>query len=218
MVQLESMGNETRRKVNARNGASDNQFGVPMGGLRALAKKIKTDHALAIELWDTKNEDARFLAAMIMDPKQLTEGTVRTMVAENSFIFLADELIYSAVCLAPIALALRNEWIVSEDERIGRAGWALVIAELTDKKASDEGIERYLAVIERDMPSAPPLKQELMNRAFVEIAVHYPAYLGRVLALAEQLGVYRDKKMPKGCTSPYAPEWIAAVLKRKEKA
>ena len=48
--QPEALGNEGVRAQNARSspfGAGDNQFGVALGDVRALAKKIKSDHALA---------------------------------------------------------------------------------------------------------------------------------------------------------------------------
>jgi 3-methyladenine DNA glycosylase AlkD len=52
---LESKGDAARRKHNVKAGAPENQFGVKLGDLRAIAKKLKTDHELALELWDTGN-------------------------------------------------------------------------------------------------------------------------------------------------------------------
>jgi len=59
--QLESLGNEKTRAHNTKNGAGDNQFGVPRGDLRVLAKKIKINHELALALWKTGNLDAQLL-------------------------------------------------------------------------------------------------------------------------------------------------------------
>ena len=50
LKQLKALGNEATRKHNAKWGAGDNQFGVKHGDLRALAKKIKTNHGLAMSL------------------------------------------------------------------------------------------------------------------------------------------------------------------------
>ncbi len=61
LSELRALGDEKRRAHNARHGAGENQFGVPMGDLRALAKKIRTDHALAVALWKTGNIDAQLL-------------------------------------------------------------------------------------------------------------------------------------------------------------
>jgi 3-methyladenine DNA glycosylase AlkD len=60
--QLESLGNEKMPAHNTEYGAGKHQFGVPMGDIRKLAKKIKINHELALELWKTGNVDAQFLA------------------------------------------------------------------------------------------------------------------------------------------------------------
>jgi len=60
--QLEALSNDKVRAHNIKWGARNNQFGVKSGDIRALAKKIKTNHQLALELWDTENIDARLLA------------------------------------------------------------------------------------------------------------------------------------------------------------
>ncbi|MBP7554775.1 MAG: DNA alkylation repair protein, partial [Chitinophagaceae bacterium] len=72
MTQLEKLGSEKMRQINKKTGAGDNQFGVKMGDIRNLAKKIKKDHALALQLWNTGNVDAQLVAALIMDTQKLT--------------------------------------------------------------------------------------------------------------------------------------------------
>ena len=47
LKQLKALGSEKVRAQNAKSGAGDNQFGVSLGDIRALAKKIRTDHTLA---------------------------------------------------------------------------------------------------------------------------------------------------------------------------
>src|SRR5271156_3477932 len=72
LAQLESKGDDARRAHNTKAGAPDNQFGVKLGDIRALAKKIKTDRSLAINLWDTGNVEAQLLATLIIKPKSLS--------------------------------------------------------------------------------------------------------------------------------------------------
>ena len=63
LAKLESMGDEKRRAFNVKHGAGTmKHFGVATGDIRTLAKKIKTDHALALQLWKTGNIDAQLLA------------------------------------------------------------------------------------------------------------------------------------------------------------
>jgi len=43
LKQLQALGSAKVRAQNAKSGAGDNQFGVSLGDIRALAKKIRTD-------------------------------------------------------------------------------------------------------------------------------------------------------------------------------
>lgn len=86
LTQLKAFGNEKMREHNSKYGAGKNQFAVTMGDIRALAKKIKANHALALELWDTENIDARFLATLIINPVKLLHDDVNRMVKSEKFI------------------------------------------------------------------------------------------------------------------------------------
>src|SRR5262245_65562665 len=72
LAKLKSLGDDARRKHNTKAGAPENQFGVKLGDLRALAKKTKGDHALALELWKTGNVEAQLLATLFFQPKSLS--------------------------------------------------------------------------------------------------------------------------------------------------
>jgi hypothetical protein len=41
LAQLKSLGDDARRAHNTKSGAPDNQFGVKLGDIRAMAKKIR---------------------------------------------------------------------------------------------------------------------------------------------------------------------------------
>jgi 3-methyladenine DNA glycosylase AlkD len=79
MARLEALGSEQVREVNTKNGAQEAQFGVKMGDIRTIAKEIKTDHSLGLELWKTGNLDAMFLATLVVKPKQLSNDQIESM-------------------------------------------------------------------------------------------------------------------------------------------
>ena len=213
-AQLEAWGSDSVRAIYARQGAGANQFGVKMGDLRGLAKKLKTDHPLALQLWATGNLDAMVLASMLMDSRQLSEPQVEGMLHPLTYYRLVDEFVYNAVAKAAFAESLRLRWMDSAEEMIGRAGWNLLVARLTSGDHSGLDYEALLAQIEAEMKAAPRYKQESMNRCLVEIGARVPALRERCIAIGERLGRLDDRPIPKGCTSSYAPEWIAALLRR----
>lgn len=90
LAQLESLGNEKVRARYGRNGASGAQFGVQLGDLRKLAARIKPDRRLALALWDTGIVDARLLAILLLQPKELSREEMDRMVRSIDFAQVAS--------------------------------------------------------------------------------------------------------------------------------
>src|SRR5262245_12001572 len=125
LAQLKALGNEKIRAQNTKRGAGDNQFGVPLGDIRKLAAKIKTDHKLALALWKTGNLDARFLAALVIEPKKLSAVEMDKLVRSIDFSWVADWLNSYVVKEHPDKETLRQKWMTSKDPWAARAGWNL---------------------------------------------------------------------------------------------
>ena len=72
MAELEALGTEQTRKTYRNHGAREPSFGVTLRDMKPLAKKIKKDHALAMELYATGNYDAQTLAGIVAEPDKMT--------------------------------------------------------------------------------------------------------------------------------------------------
>src|SRR5262249_5147251 len=125
LKQLKALGNEATRAHNAKWGAGDNQFGVKHGDIRALAKKIKTNHELAMALWETGNVDAQLLAILLIKPQALSAKEVDRLVRSISFAHVADWLNSYVVKQHADKETLRQKWMADDDRWAARAGWGL---------------------------------------------------------------------------------------------
>jgi 3-methyladenine DNA glycosylase AlkD len=214
MNELKALGSERMRAFNAKHSAGDNQFGVKMGDLRTLAKRIKTNHGLAMALWQTGNIDAMFLATLLVVPKQISADDLEQMVRSVSFTHLADWLGSYVVKLHPGKESLRQKWMESNEVMLARAGWSLT-AERIAKSPDGLDLSGLLDRIDAEMGGAPVPVQWTMNFCLAEIGIRFPEHRERALAIGEKLGVFRDYPTSKGCTSPFAPIWIAEMVKRQ---
>jgi len=214
LEQLKNLGDEKRRKHNKKNGAGDNQFGVPMGEIRKLAKKIKKDHKLAMELWDTGIIDAQLLAILILKPKELSAEKVDSMVRQGSFGQVADWLGSYVLKDHPDKEMLRQKWLVDEDPWAARHGWGLT-SERISKNPDGLDLPAILERIEGEMGEAASAVQWTMNSCLAGIGINFPDKRDRAINIGETLGVFRDYPVPKGCTSPFAPIWIEEMVKRQ---
>ena len=159
LKQLESLGSEAVRKQNAKWAAGiqpgATQFGVKHGDIRALAKKIGPDHALAVSLWETRNVDAQLLAVLLIKPKDLSAQEVDRLVRSITFGWVADWLINYVVKPHADKEALRQQWMADDDRWAARAGWSLT-AERVAKSPDGLDLPAMLDRIEAEM--GPPTR------------------------------------------------------------
>ncbi|QOG04013.1 DNA alkylation repair protein [Flavobacterium sp. MDT1-60] len=215
VAQLEALGDEKMRTQNKKRGAGDNQFGVKMGDIRAIAKKIKTNHELALELWDTGNVEARFLAALIIDPKKLSNDDIAKIVSSEKFTHIADWFYSYVIKEYPDKETLRQKWMHTSDVMHARAAWSLTSGCVT-RNPELVDIPALLDRIENEMSKAAPEVQWTMNSTLAQIGINHPEYRERALSIGEKLGIYRDYPTSKGCTSPFAPIWINEMVRRQQ--
>ncbi|MFA5908807.1 MAG: DNA alkylation repair protein [Vicinamibacterales bacterium] len=214
LKQLQALGSAKVRAQNAKSGAGDHQFGVSLGDIRALAKTIRTDHPLALSLWETGNVDAQFLATLLVQPKKLPAKEMDRMVRSLTFVRVADWLNAYVVRQHPDKEALRQDWMAADDRWAARAGWDLT-AERVAKSPDGLDLPALLARIESEMAGAGPEAKWTMNNTLAAIGIHFPKHRKRAIAIGEKLGIYRDYPVSKGCTSPFAPIWIQAMVSRR---
>ncbi len=212
---LKALGNEKMFAQNKKRGASDNQFGVRMGDIRKVAKEIKFNRPLAIELWNTEIIEARLLAILLLKPKDLSPDKVDEMVRSINFFWVADWFNSYIASKHPDNEILRQKWMTDSNPQAARAGWNLTSIRAR-KNAEGLDLKHLLDRIEKDMADAAPEAQWTMNFALVEIGINHPDLRKRAINIGEKLGVYRDYVAPKGCTSPFAPIWINEMVRRQK--
>ncbi len=215
LANLKSKGDAARRAHNTKAGAPDNQFGVKLGDLRAIAKKIKTDHELALELWDTGNVEAQLLATLIIKPSSLSAAELDQLTRSTTCAQVADWLNSYVVAEHPEKESLRQKWMKAKDRWSARAGWHFTASRINKHTADDLDLLALLDRIEKELPKAKPEVQWTMNNTLAAIGIHHPQHRKRAVALGEQIGLYRDWPVSKGCTPPYVPVWVEVMVKRK---
>lgn len=213
LAELKAMANEKMFAQNTKNGAGKNQFGVRLGDIRGLGNKIKSDHALALELWKTQNIDARLLATLILKPKMLSVKELDEMVTSIAFVQEAEWFNAYVMKDHPQKEALREQWMNSKNPWAARAGWSLTSGRIARQP---EGLDvvKLLDRIEAEMSAVPPEVQWTMNSALAQIGINFPKHRKRAINIGESLGIYRDYPVSKGCTSPFAPIWINEMVRR----
>ena len=81
----------------------DRRLGISMPDLRAMAKELGKDHELALELWKTGITEAKIVAALIDDPKKLTEAQMEDWVRGIDSWDVCDQVCMNLFEKSPLA-------------------------------------------------------------------------------------------------------------------
>ncbi|MCR8943979.1 DNA alkylation repair protein [Streptomyces sp. OUCMDZ-4982] len=212
MAELAGLDDPKMRAINERHG---DDHGVHLGKLRAVAKRLKTQPDLARELWATGDTAARLLAVLISRPKAYSRDELDTMLREARAPKVHDWLVNYVVKKSPYAEELRLPWTADPDPVVASAGWALT-TERVAKRPEGLDLGGLLDAVEAEMKDAPDRLQWAMNHCLAQIGIHHPEHRARAVAIGERLEVLKDYPTPPNCTSPYAPVWIAEMVRRQE--
>jgi len=130
---------------------TSNAFGVTMPEIRKVAKQIKKDHSIALELWKTGIRECQILASLIDDRKQVTEEQMDRWTADFNSWEVCDQVCGNLFVRTPYAVEKALEYSSSEKEFIKRAGFVLMAEmQVHNKKIKDDELLEFFPIIERE--------------------------------------------------------------------
>lgn len=217
MKELAANGSAQYRKTYARHGVKGEMFGISFAFLEKLRKKIKSDHELATQLWETGNHDARVLATMIADPKQMTDKQAEDWVKELDNYGITG-MFGRLLAQAPLARKKAEKWHKAKAEYVSSAGW-IVLSHLAvgDQELPDEYFAPYLDLIESGIHQQQNRVRHEMNGALIAIGLRSHGLRERALAVAKKIGQVEVDHGETSCKTPAAAEYIGKTLARRQK-
>jgi 3-methyladenine DNA glycosylase AlkD len=192
MAELKKKGSEKTRAIYARHGmATDNMYGVSMADLKLIAKTIKGQQALALELYETHNSDAMYLAGMIVDGSQMNKKQLNSWAdAAKNLQMISEYTVPWVTVENPDARTLAMEWIKSKKEHVAAAGWCTysgLLATKSDQELSLPEIEALLATIVKGIHSAANRVRYVMNNFIIAVGTYVKPLLKQAKAAARQI-------------------------------
>jgi 3-methyladenine DNA glycosylase AlkD len=162
--------------------------GVSTPQLKALARKIGRDHALAGKLWDTGVFEARALAALIDEPDRVTRAQMERWARDLDSWAVCDACCCYLFCRTSFAWDKAMAWAGRRPEFVKRAGFALMAyLAVHDKAADDAAFARLLPVIERESDDDRPFVRKAVNWALRQIGKRNAALNALAITAAERV-------------------------------
>jgi 3-methyladenine DNA glycosylase AlkD len=214
MNELRHLGTERNVRVYRRYGAEDPLFGVSYASLKEIAKRLRTNQALAAELWATRNFDAMNLAGLIADPQAFDDNEadhwLRSVACYPTSIALAGVLGKSSRALSRV-----KAWTESWDEFTRTCGYDTLSFLLAEGISVDESFLRVvLKRIEKEIQASPNRARHSMNAALIAIGGFRPELREEAIATAKRIGKVEVDHHGSSCVTPEAIPYMEKITRR----
>lgn len=200
-----------------------NKETTKLGDLRKIAKEIKKDHELALELWSSGEFMPRQLSILIMDKKLLSKEVIDQLVTDiqghdsEERTHLIDWLMANQLTKDKKIISLIESWENSPFVLQRRIFWYYQARLRWMGNTSHTNTEYLLNSIEANLVEEQPEVQWAMNFTAGQIGKWQEKYRARCISIGEDTGLYKDDIVPRGCTPSYLPKFIPIEVAKLKK-
>ena len=217
LERLESLGTASYRRILTNHGAREPLFGVKIADLKKIQKEAKRDQALALELFESGNYDAQYLAGLIADETKMTKRDLKRWLAKSNCLSISGTIVAALAAESRFGAELATEWIDSKDEATAATGWTTLAALVSIADDADldlPELKRRLKQVERTIHDQPNRVRYAMNGFVIALGSYVGALTDEAIAAAEKIGTVEVDMGPTACEVPLAAEYIRKVQKR----
>lgn len=192
-----------------------------MGDLKKIAKVVKKNHEMAMELWSTCEYLPRLLAVLIMDKKllsqevidELDKGLANHSAAERNRIM--EWLMANQLTKDKKTVALMQSWVDSPSPLLRRTYWYYQARLRWTGQTPPDNTPELLSKIEKHLSTEEPEVQWAMNFTAGWIGIYDSSNRERCVQIGEATGLYKDEVVSKGCTPNYLPAFIEIEVNKR---
>jgi len=213
--ELKQYGNPDTKKVLLNHGAKEPFFGVKVADLKKILKKTKKNHELSLQLYETGNTDAMYLAGLMADEKKISKKELQNWVEKAYWYYLSEFSVPWVTAETPYAFELGNKWIKSKKENIASAGWATLAnyASIQDDGLLDiEAYSTLLDLVKKNIDKAQNRVRYTMNGFVIAVGSYIPELTKKAQAIASDIGKVHVEMGGTACKVPLATDYIQKVI------
>jgi 3-methyladenine DNA glycosylase AlkD len=219
LAELKPLGSDGYKRVMSKHGVKEPFFGVKISDLQKIRKRIKKDYQLALDLYDTGNYDAMYLAGLIADDAQMTKKNLQRWIAlaNTTHAPLAGCTVPWVAAGSPHGWELALEWIDSKKPITAAAGWATLGSLVSVKDDSELDLPKLKRLLERvrnNIHQAPDNVRYQMNFFLIAVGSYVKSLTATAIQIAEKIGPVEVDMGDTSCQVAFAPDYIRKVQQR----
>ncbi len=210
------MGSASIKKVLMNHGAREPFFGVKVGDMKTIVKRVKKDHDLSMGLYATGNSDAMYLAGLIADEKKISEKDLEKWVEGAYWYMLSEYTVPWIAAESAHGWKLGLKWIESDKPSTAIAGWSTLASVLSITPDKQLDIPKLIALLDRvtkEIHAAQNRVKHAMNCFVIAVGSYVRALTARAKATAKAIGKETFEMDGTVCKLPSAFEYIEKIEK-----
>ena len=214
MADLKKKGSEKTRATLIRHGAPENLYGVSVADLKVIAKQIKGQQQLALDLYATGNADAMYLAGIVADGSEMTKKELDDWAKAAPYSMISGYTVPGVAAESEHARPLALKWIKSKNEQVAVCGWctyAGIVATRGDEELDLKEIEGLLDHVVEKIHTAANSVRSTMNGFVIAVGSYVPPLLEKAKQAAKTIGKVTVDMGDTACKVPLATEYIEKV-------
>jgi hypothetical protein len=218
LQQLKELGSESYKKLLIKNHAvREPCFGVKIGDMKKIQKGIKKHYQLALDLYDSGNYDAMYLAGLIADDAKMSKADLQRWAEKAYGGALPGATVAWVAAESPHGWAMGLKWIDSPQEHVAEAGWSTlgsVVALQPDADLDIPEIKQLLSRVQKTIHQSPDRVRYAMNGFVIAVGSYVQPLNATAKEVARKIGPVSANLGDNQCQIPYAPDYIAKVEER----
>ena len=218
LAELKPLSRESYKRVLVKNyGVREPCFGVAIGELKKFQKRIKKDYQLALDLYESGNYDAMYLAGLIADDARMTRQDLQRWVEKAYVGSLSGATVPWVAAGSPHGRELALEWIDSPQPLVAVAGWATLSSLVSIKDDAEldlPELKRLLQRVKKTIYQATDLVRYQMNGFVIAAGCYVRPLTEFALQIAEEIGPVTADLGDNQCQVPSAPDYIRKMQQR----
>lgn len=218
LEELRALGSESIKRMLMKNhGVKEPCFGVKIGDMQKIRKRIKQDHELALELYATGNYDAMYLAGYLTDDARMTKADLQRWADAAYGAGLPGTTVPWVASGGPHGHEMALKWIDAKQSNVAVAGWSTFACLVALKDDADLDLTELTALIERvkqSIRSAPDRVKYAMNSFLISVGSYVKPLTDLAIRTGEEIGRIKADLGDNSCEFFYAPDYIRKVQER----
>jgi 3-methyladenine DNA glycosylase AlkD len=215
--ELETYGDPQTKRTLMKHGALEPFFGVKVADLKKILKKTKKNHQLSLELFNTGNSDAMYLAGLMADERQITDAQLTDWLDKAYWFYLNEFAVPWVAAETPFGFELGLKWIQSDREQIASAGWATLSYYAGIHEDAELDIKKYQELLDNvavEIHTSQNRVRHTMNAFVIAVGTHIKVLTEKAQTVATKIGTVTVDMNGTACKVPLATEYLYKAIEK----